>query len=106
MSFMERWYNTFVTLFDWIVRHLVFLPSERAYANKYFAHLGPLPHLNDIIHNVSVVLVNSHRSISPPRPSMPSIYSLQSQKIQRNSVQYFRFYFVLYQMLFRLEERI
>lgn len=72
MSFTERWYNTIVTVFDWAVRHLVYLPSEREYANKNFAHLAPLPQLDDIIRNVSVVLTNTHRSIFPPRPSMPS----------------------------------
>lgn len=77
MSFTERWHSTMVTIYDWILRNVVHLPSERAFANKYFAHLGPLPSLDDIIRNVSLVLSNTHRAISSPRPSMPSIPSVQ-----------------------------
>lgn len=74
MSFTERWYNTIVTVYDWIIRHTVYLPSERELVNKHFAHLAPLPPLDDIIRNVSMILINSHRAIAPARPSMPSIF--------------------------------
>lgn len=77
MSFIERWYNTIARMCDYIARHAIHLPSERKLANKYFASFAPLPTLDDLIRNVSLVLINSHRAIAPPRPSMPSIpYSL------------------------------
>lgn len=72
MSYRERCFNTMVTIYDWLVRKFAFLPTEESYARKHFAHLAPLPTINDILRNVSLVLVNSHRAISPPRPSMPS----------------------------------
>lgn len=73
MSFTERWYNTVITTYAWFVRHYSFLKSEEMLAKKHFAHLAPLPPLYDIVRNVSLILVNSHRAITPPRPSMPSI---------------------------------
>lgn len=32
---------------------------------------GPLPSVKDLQRNISIVFVNSHRSITMPRPSMP-----------------------------------
>lgn len=72
MTFYQRWYNTLVNIYDWYVRNYVFLPAETEYAQKYFGHLGPLPSINDLIRNISMVLVNTHRAIFPPRASMPS----------------------------------
>lgn len=72
MTFTQRWYNTMLTAYGFFVRHYKFLPSEEELARKHFAHLAPLPPLYNIIRNVSLILVNSHRAISPPRPSMPS----------------------------------
>lgn len=85
MSFTERWYNTFIAMTDWMVREWIFLPSEEKLAQKYFAHLAPLPPLRDVLYNISMTLVNAHRAVTPPRPSMPSksniiwsIYALTS----------------------------
>lgn len=72
MSFSERWFNTIVTAYDYIVRKMAFLPTEEEYAKKYFAHLAPLPSLDDLLRNVSLTLVNTHIALSPPRPMMPS----------------------------------
>lgn len=74
MSFAERFHNTYIIIYDYLVRHFVHLPSEEAFAQKHFAHLAPLPSIKEILNNVSVVLINTHRAISPPRPSMPSIF--------------------------------
>lgn len=71
MTFWERYYNAALTLFDRIVYQFQYLPLEEALAKKHFSHLEPLPSLYDLINNVSLVLVNTHRAISPPRPAMP-----------------------------------
>lgn len=76
MSFSQRLYNTIVSIYDWYIRNYVYLPKEEEYAQKFFGHLGPLPSLRDLMFNVSMVLVNTHRSIFPPRPTMPSIVSI------------------------------
>lgn len=74
MSFMERLHNTYVILYDYYVRHFIHLPSEEHLAQKHFSHLAPLPTIKEILSNVSVVLINTHRAITPPRPAMPSIF--------------------------------
>lgn len=72
MSFAERWHNAIVTFYDWLKRNIVHLPSEQELAEKHFSHLAPLPPLEELMNNISIVLVNSHRAIKPPQPLMPS----------------------------------
>lgn len=73
MSFYERWYNAMLSMCDWIIRRQFHIPGENALAKKYFAHLEPLPSIDDLMHSVSVVLVNTHRALSPARATMPGI---------------------------------
>lgn len=74
MSFFDRYYNTMVGLYDYIIRTFVFLPSEEEFTRKYFANLESLPSMAELKQRVSVVLVNTHRALSPPRPSLPGKY--------------------------------
>ncbi|KAG4077629.1 hypothetical protein HA402_008889 [Bradysia odoriphaga] len=71
MSFIERLDNTILSLADWMVYKFFHMHWQNDLAKKYFGHLGDLPSLEDLTRNISVVLINTHRSISPPRPSMP-----------------------------------
>lgn len=73
MTFYQRWHNAVVSAYDWFVRKYGYLPTEEEYARKFFGHLGPLPSIYDLLRNVSMVLVNTHRAIFPPRPTMPSV---------------------------------
>lgn len=79
MTFLERWYSAVIIAYDWFIWNFIYYPIQEGLANKYFAHLGPLPPLSALIRNVSLTLVNSHRAIAPPRPSMPSMYSKVSK---------------------------
>lgn len=54
-----------------MMRKFVYFPSEEEFAKKYFSNLGPLPSINELRRNISVVLVNTHRAIFHPRPTMP-----------------------------------
>lgn len=76
MSFYERWYNSLVVAFDWIVREFVFLPGQEKLMKEIFPQLEPIPPMNELLKKVAVVLVNTHRALAPPRPSMPSKVSL------------------------------
>lgn len=78
MTFSQRWYNVIVSVYDWYVRKYGYLTTEEEYAQKYFGHLGPLPSLTDLIRNVSLVLVNTHRAIFPPRATLPSMFILKN----------------------------
>lgn len=71
MTFYERLHNTAISFADWAVREWVHLPLQKEIAQKYFGHLGELPSMDDLMRNVSAILINSHRSVLSPRPSMP-----------------------------------
>lgn len=91
MTFFERWINVIVNVYDWGVRKFQFLPTEEEYARKYFAHLAPLPSIDDLHRNVSIVLVNNHLALSPPRPSMPSNYSHFNSIDKKLLIYHFKF---------------
>lgn len=76
MTFFQRWFNVIVTAYDWLLRTFSYIPSENEFAQKYFAHLAPLPSISDLQKNVSIVLVNTHRALAPPKPSLPSMNHL------------------------------
>ncbi|XP_031639846.1 UDP-glucuronosyltransferase 1-10-like [Contarinia nasturtii] len=76
MSFFERWHNAAISVYDAIIREWLYIPAEEKLTKKYFAHLEPLPSLNDLLNSISVMFVNTHRALSPPRPAMPGIISI------------------------------
>lgn len=80
MTFTERWYNVAVGFYDWIIRNFVYLPNEEEFTRRFFAHLEPLPSMDELLQKVAVILVNTHRALSPPRPSMPGKNNSQNSK--------------------------
>lgn len=77
MSFTERWFNTIYSIYDWYNRNFVHLPLEEEFARKHFAHLAPLPSISQLMKNISVTLINTHRAFDPPRPSLPSKFKIK-----------------------------
>lgn len=94
MTFAERWYNTLVGFYDWFIRYLYYLPNEKNFAKKHFAHLAPLPPLEELINNVSLTMVNSHRAITPPRPSMPSNRNISHTRNPNGKTNLAHFFFL------------
>lgn len=87
MTFSQRWLNTLIATYDYVMRQLIYFPSEEELARKYFGHLGPLPTVRELVNNVSLVLANTHRALAPPRPSMPSIFILHMHSMEEiNSI--------------------
>ncbi|XP_055308151.1 UDP-glycosyltransferase UGT5-like, partial [Sitodiplosis mosellana] len=82
MTFYQRWYNSLVSLYDVYIRHFWYLPAEDALTKKHFAHLAPLPSLSDLVNNISVMFVNNHRALSPPRPAMPGTINIGGAHIK------------------------
>lgn len=82
MNFMERCHNTFVSLVDWLFRQYLHLPYQAEIAEKYFASSAPLPSIDHLLKNVSLILVNTHRSVLIPRPAMPGIINVGGAHIQ------------------------
>lgn len=81
MRFKERHHNTFISLFDWLMRNIFYLPRQEAIAKQNFkawkvneTHI--LPTVRQMEKKISVVLVNSHLAIDHPRPSMPNVVNV------------------------------
>lgn len=83
MSFGQRWYNSLVSTFDWILQKWIHLPAQNEIAKRHFGHLGPLPSVEEMIANVSLVLANSHRSLFHPRPSMPTLIHIGGAQVKK-----------------------
>lgn len=82
MNFIERCHNTFVSIMDWLIRQYMHLPYQADIAGKYFASLAPLPSIDNLMKNVSLILVNTHRSVLSPRPAMPGIVNVGGAHIK------------------------
>lgn len=84
MSFLERCHNVMVSVIEWMVRRIYHLPFQTEVARKYFGFLGKLPTVDDLTKNVSVILINTHRSVCPPRPTMPGIVYIGGAHIKKS----------------------
>lgn len=82
MNCFERFHNTFVSVMDWLIRQYIHLPHQAQIAEKYFAPLAPLPSIDYLLKNVSIILVNTHRSVLPPRPAMPGVVNVGGAHIK------------------------
>lgn len=82
MSFTERWYNSLFSFCDMIVRSYMYFPRQNELARKYFGHLGAIPTIEELTKNISLVLLNTHRSVQSPRPSMPTILNIGGAHIK------------------------
>ncbi|XP_030383885.1 UDP-glucuronosyltransferase 2C1 [Scaptodrosophila lebanonensis] len=84
MSFSQRAYNAYLSLYDSIMRRWYYLPKMQELAVKYFgdAIKGPLPHVHQLERNISLMLINSHRSVDLPRPGMPGLVNVGGAHIQ------------------------
>lgn len=82
MSFYERCYNVAFSTLDYFMRRFFHLPKQMQVAQKHFSNLEPLPPVEDLLKNISVTLVYTHRSIAYPRPSMPGIVNIGGAHIK------------------------
>ncbi|BFF96300.1 UDP-glucuronosyltransferase 2B20 [Drosophila madeirensis] len=84
MTFSQRAYNAYISLYDAVMRRWFYLPKMQEMAEKYFKGVinGSLPHVHDLERNISLMLINSHRSVDLPRPSMPGLIDVGGAHIQ------------------------
>lgn len=74
MDFFQRWHNAMTITVGQLMHNFIHCPLQNYLANKYFAHLEqPLPTIQELRKNISVVFANVHRSIIYPRPHMPGM---------------------------------
>lgn len=82
MSFGQRMVNLIVTMFERTANRILVSYHREIYERSFPGNNKPL--LDDILKNVSLVLVNQHFSTSVPRPYMPNMVEIGGIHINRN----------------------
>ena len=72
MNFWQRMYNTVLGTFKHVGRQMIHLPRQNAALQKYFNYTDDLPPLWELEYKTSLVLLNTHHSLSYPKPLMPN----------------------------------
>uniref|UniRef100_A0AAG5D4S1 UDP-glycosyltransferases domain-containing protein n=1 Tax=Anopheles atroparvus TaxID=41427 RepID=A0AAG5D4S1_ANOAO len=83
MNLVQRVWNTFVSICEQFNYKYLYLPSQDAVYQRHFGRKQPLPPLLDLIHNVSLVLVNSHPVINFARPFVPNMIEIGGAHIRQ-----------------------
>ncbi|XP_050074332.1 UDP-glycosyltransferase UGT5-like [Anopheles maculipalpis] len=83
MHLVQRVWNTFVSICEQFNYRYLYLPSQEAVYQRYFTRRGSLPPLLDLIHNVSLVMVNSHPVINFARPFVPNMIEIGGAHIRQ-----------------------
>uniref|UniRef100_A0A1B0CEV9 Putative udp-glucoronosyl and udp-glucosyl transferase n=1 Tax=Lutzomyia longipalpis TaxID=7200 RepID=A0A1B0CEV9_LUTLO len=82
MNFCQRLANTLYTASENIFMHLHYDHRQEAVYNNHFA--DPKPKLEDLRKSLPLVLLNSHFSMSYPRPNLPNLVDIGGFHINRN----------------------
>jgi glucuronosyltransferase len=72
MNFWERTLNTILCLLKHVLRQLIHVPKQNAVMQNHFNYTDNLPPVWELEHKTSLVLVNTHHSLSYPKPLMPN----------------------------------
>jgi glucuronosyltransferase len=70
MNFWERTHNTIVCLLKHVGRQLIHVPKQNIAMQNYFNYIDNLPPEWVLEHKTSLVLLNTHHSLSYPKPLM------------------------------------
>ncbi|XP_050424430.1 UDP-glycosyltransferase UGT5-like [Adelges cooleyi] len=84
MSFFVRLTNVFVTLLQFILYPLFYMPKQTEIMNKYFNYTGweSRPTLEEMTKNISLTLMNAHFTIGSPRPLVPSFIEVAGMHLK------------------------
>jgi len=72
MNFWQRMYNSVFGTLKHVGRQLIHLPRQNAALHKYFNYTDNLPPVWELEYKTSLVLLNTHHSLSYPKPLMPN----------------------------------
>jgi hypothetical protein len=72
MNIWQRMYNTVFGTLKHVGRQLIHLPRQNAALYKYFNYTDKLPPVWELEYKTSLVLLNTHHSLSYPKPLMPN----------------------------------
>ncbi|XP_054744472.1 UDP-glycosyltransferase UGT5-like [Anastrepha obliqua] len=78
MDFLARAYNTYLSLYDAVLRRWYYMPRMQKMAEQHFEGFieGAFPQVSELVQNISLMLINSHRGVDAPRPSMPGLVNV------------------------------
>jgi glucuronosyltransferase len=82
MTFWERLSNTIIGEFGRMGRKYYSLPKQDAIARKYFNYTDELPSISELEKSTVLLLVNSHFSLSYPKPLMPNMVQVGGMHIK------------------------
>ncbi|XP_053692178.1 UDP-glycosyltransferase UGT5-like [Sabethes cyaneus] len=85
MSFSQRCYNFLISATDAFLRKYYYLPRQDKLAKKYFSSIeGPesFPSVEELEKSISVMLINSHISTTPPRASITGLVNVAGAHIK------------------------
>jgi glucuronosyltransferase len=72
MNFWERTHNSIISLLKHVGRQLIHLPKQNAAMQKHFNYTDSLPPVWELEYKTSLVLINTHHTLSYPKPLMPN----------------------------------
>lgn len=73
MNMLQRARNLIFYSFELFLKHFVMLPKQNKLLLKYFPNA---PHLEEVLYNASIVLLNSHPSVTEPVPLVPNMIEI------------------------------
>lgn len=78
MTFKQRAYNFYLSIYDNFFRRFHYFPRMQSQAEKHFGRFieGPLPSVRDLEKKISLMMINSHRSIDIPRPTIAGLVNV------------------------------
>ncbi|KAJ8877780.1 hypothetical protein PR048_022236 [Dryococelus australis] len=82
MTFFQRLHNTITNFLTKVGHNLYYIPAQDAVMRKYFTNVPNLPPLADIIHNTSLLLLNTHFSHEFPRPNVPNLIEVGGMHVK------------------------
>ncbi|XP_067012230.2 UDP-glucosyltransferase 2-like [Anabrus simplex] len=82
MTLPLRVYNTLVRVIGILGRELYYLPRQDAIMRKYFNNSEPMPYVRELERRTSLLLLNSHLSLSYPRPMVPNAVQVGGMHIK------------------------
>lgn len=81
MNFFKRTLSAVITIFEHFYMDYIYLPKQEAIYNQAFP--DPKPSLDTLRKNVSLVLLNTHFSLSFPRPYVPNMIEVGGMQVNR-----------------------
>jgi glucuronosyltransferase len=83
MNFWQRMHNTVLSTFKYVGRQLIHLPRQNAAMHKYFNYTDSLPPVWELEYKTSLVLINTHHSLSYPKPLMPNYVQVGGMHVKQ-----------------------